>query len=122
MPTLYRPDVLVLLERHGLWPRESTPPAIVYDYLDALYRYELRRLRARLLARELARPAYASEVERIRARYPLLSLPVEQWTCEPGLGVGGSRTGDRESAPQGFSSATSCGGVRKTERKADGQE
>ncbi len=76
----YRPEVLEQLALHGVAPRPSTPPALVRDYLSDLYRYEIRRLRARLLAGDIAKVDYAGEVIRLRVRYPLLSIPVRLWT------------------------------------------
>lgn len=44
-----------------------------------LYRYEIRRLRLSLLAGQIAKRDYADHVVALRRKYPLLSLPVEQW-------------------------------------------
>ena len=76
----YRPGVLEQLLKHGVRPGEDTPPAVVRAFLNDLYRYELRRLRDRLLAGEIAKPDYAAHVMRLRERYALLSLPVRFWT------------------------------------------
>jgi len=59
-----------------------TPPRLVRAFLNDLYRYELRQLRERLLHGEIAKPDYAGAVIRLRARYPLLSLPISLWTEE----------------------------------------
>ncbi len=75
----YRPDVLDELSSHGVRPTSSTHPAFVRDYLSDLYRYEIRKLRARLLRGEIAKADYAGHVIQLRLRYPLLSIPVELW-------------------------------------------
>ena len=75
----YRPDVLEELLRHGVRPTPATPPGAVREHLNDLYRFELRRLRSRLLAGAIARPDYAAHVIELRRRYPLLSVPVAFW-------------------------------------------
>jgi hypothetical protein len=82
-PLRYRPEVVEALARHGVRPRPDTPPALVRAFLNDLYRWELRRLRDRLLAREFPRHEYARRVVELRRRYPLLSRPLEAW-IEPG--------------------------------------
>ena len=49
------------------------------DAVRDLYRYEIRRLRLSLLAGRIAKRDYADHVVALRGKYPLLSLPVEQW-------------------------------------------
>lgn len=49
------------------------------DFLSDLYRYEIRRLRGRLLRGEIPLESYATEVDTLRRRYPLLSLPLSYW-------------------------------------------
>jgi hypothetical protein len=75
----YTPQVLRMLEAHGLQPRHTTPPRLVRDYLNDLYRYELRRLRDGLLRGAFPRSTYASLVDATRERYALLSLPLSLW-------------------------------------------
>ncbi len=75
----YRSAVLEELLRHGLRPNERTPPRLLRAHLNDVYRFELRRLRSRLLAGEFARRDYASRVVVLRTRYPLLSLPDPLW-------------------------------------------
>jgi hypothetical protein len=77
--TPYRPGVLDQLLTHGVRPKSGTSPALVRTFLNDLYRYELRRLRGRLLAGAIAKPDYAAHVVRLRERYALLSLPVRLW-------------------------------------------
>lgn len=89
MSIRYRSEVVEALARHGVRPRPDTPPALVRDFLYDLYRWELRRLRDRLAAREFPRREYAHRVVDLRRRYPLLSRPLEAWIePEPGGGAG----------------------------------
>ena len=75
----YRPDVLRQLAAHGIAPVAETPPQLVHDFVNDLYRYELRRLRDRLLQKQIAKPDYSAHVVQVRGRYPLLSLKLWQW-------------------------------------------
>lgn len=75
----YRPDVLAHLWRHGVQPRETTPPALVRGYVNDLYRYELRNLRDRLLAGEFPQASYYDRVVELRNKYPVLALKAPQW-------------------------------------------
>ncbi len=75
----YRPEVLAALLTHGVRPTPETPPRRVKEYLNDLYRFELRRLRARLLRGEIARRDYSAHVILLRRRSPLLSLPLPLW-------------------------------------------
>jgi hypothetical protein len=76
----YRPDVLRELEKHGVRPRRTTRPALVHEFVSDLYRFELRRLRGRLLRREVSKEEYAGRVIDLRRKYPLVSLPARYWT------------------------------------------
>lgn len=78
----YRQGVLNELLKHGVRPRPVTPPRLVRTFLNDVYRYELRQLRGRLLRGEIAKGDYAGAVVRLRARYPLLSLPIGLWAEE----------------------------------------
>ena len=75
----YKKEVLERLAVHGLKPTLVTPPDLVHEFLNDSYRYELRRLRDRLLRREIAKSDYYDRVAEVRHRYPLLSLKVRQW-------------------------------------------
>jgi hypothetical protein len=79
----YAPEALEVLAGHGLRPAPDTPPALVREALSDLYRYEIRRLRRRLLAGEIPRDAYSDHVIGLRKQYWLLSIPVERWVREP---------------------------------------
>ena len=75
----YRPEVLEALRAHGVVPTGRTRPELVHEFVGDLYRYEIRRLRARLLAGEFPRKEYAGRVIALRVRYPLLSMRAEEW-------------------------------------------
>lgn len=76
----YRPGVLAALLAHGVRPTPATPPGLVRDYLNDLYRFQLRRLRAQLVRGDFPKRQYAGRVTELRLRYPLLSLPLQAWT------------------------------------------
>ena len=80
---IYHPKVLEELARHGLRPLPSTAPHMLRDAVRDLYRYEIKRLRSRLLAGEIAKKDYAGAVITLRTRYPLLSVPPHLWTRNP---------------------------------------
>ena len=50
--------------------------------MNDLYRYELRRLRAALLAGAFPKPEYYGRVVALRRRYPLLSVKPRQWLVD----------------------------------------
>ena len=75
----YRTDVLEQLRRHGVQPTERTPPELVHEFVGDLYRYELRRLRERLLRQEFPKPEYYGLVVEIRNRYRLLAMKPREW-------------------------------------------
>ncbi len=67
------------LARHGVAPRDDTPPELVHDFINDLYLYEIRALRKRLLDGLIPKSEYARHVEALRRRYPILSLPTRHW-------------------------------------------
>jgi len=75
----YRAAVLDQLWRHGVQPKSSTPPQLVHDYVNDLYRYELRRLRDRLRRGEIPKGGYYDRVIELRLAYPLVSLKSHDW-------------------------------------------
>ncbi len=79
----YHPRILDELAAHGLAPLPETPPQQLRDAVRELYKYEIRRLRARLLAGEILKKDYAGHVVSLRKRYWLLSVPTELWTSKP---------------------------------------
>jgi hypothetical protein len=82
MPYRYHPDILEELTRHGVMPRPHTPPQTVRDYISDLYRYEIRRLRQRLLRGEIERERYPAIVLALRKTYPILAVPIKLWATE----------------------------------------
>jgi hypothetical protein len=75
----YRPDVLEQLWIHGVQPTSTTPPELVHDFVNDLYRFELRRLRDRLIRGHIRRAAYYDHVVQLRMKYPLVSSKPHQW-------------------------------------------
>jgi len=75
----YRADVLEQLERHGVRPTGSTRPELVHEFVSDLYRYELRRLRNRLVRQEIPKAGYFDRVVALRRQYPLVSLKPQEW-------------------------------------------
>jgi hypothetical protein len=70
----YRADVIEQLSRHGIHPTASTPPDLVHEFVSDLYRFELRRLRDRLVRKEIPKAGYYDRVVELRRKYPLVSL------------------------------------------------
>lgn len=75
----YKVEVLEQLWRHGVQPKPMTPPQLVHDFVNDLYRYELRRLRERLVRREIEKAGYYDRVVELRRKYPLVSLKPMEW-------------------------------------------
>jgi hypothetical protein len=78
----YAPEAQEALAGHGLRPGPDTPAALVRDALSDLYRFEIRRLKGRLLAGEIPKERYFDHVVALRKAYWLLSVPVEHWVHE----------------------------------------
>jgi hypothetical protein len=79
MPFHYRADVLEALAGHGVRPDDTTRPELVHEFVSDLYRYEIRRLRDRLLANEFPKKEYAGRVVQLRLRYRVISLRASEW-------------------------------------------
>ena len=80
----FRSDVLEQLAAHGVCPTPSTPPELVHEFVSDLYRYELRRLRDRLVRGDIPKAGYFDRVVALRRQYPLVSLkPHELLEPEP---------------------------------------
>lgn len=75
----YLPVVLEELARFGVFPTEDTPPSLVHEFINDLYRFELRRLRRRLVKGEIEKAEYSSHVIDLRRRYPLVSIRASLW-------------------------------------------
>jgi hypothetical protein len=78
-PWSYPPELIASLLAFGLAPRPDTPPRFVRDQLNDLYRYEIRRLRAQLLAGAFPKTDYVGLVITLRKKYWPLALTPEQW-------------------------------------------
>lgn len=78
----YRADVLDALLQHGVRPTPSTAPELVHEFVSDLYRFELRRLRERLLRQEFPKHEYFARVVELRKKYPIISLKPRQWLVE----------------------------------------
>ena len=76
----YKAEVLEELARHGLWPGPETSPTQLREHINDLYRIEIRKLRDRCRAGEFSTRDLPSHVVELRSRYPLLSIPLAQWT------------------------------------------
>lgn len=70
----FRADVLEQLAKHGVRPTSATRPELVHEFVTDLYRYELRRLRDRLVRGEIPKAGYFDRVVALRRQYPLVSL------------------------------------------------
>ena len=79
MRYVYQAQVLEELEKHGVRPAPTTPPELVHEFVSDLYRFELRRLRARQVSGEISKEDYSGHVVALRKRYLLVSLPVNHW-------------------------------------------
>lgn len=74
------PDELgVALLALGLAPTPATPPSLVRDALNDLYRYELRRMRDGLRAGTIEKQDYLDLVISTRRKYWPLTLPLAAW-------------------------------------------
>ena len=78
-PFVYRQDVLDRLWAHGAQPTARTRPELARDFVRDLYKYEIRRLRDRMLRQEFPKAEYSSRVDALRRRYAVLALPASQW-------------------------------------------
>jgi hypothetical protein len=74
MAFAYRADVLAALLVHGVRPTPDTPPELVRAYVRDLYKFEIRRLRARYLRNEFPKKEYSERVDALRRQYPVLAL------------------------------------------------
>ena len=77
---VYEPAVLEGLSLHGLSPLPRTSPEFLREAVSDLYRYEIRALRAALLAGRVQKAQYVDHVLGLRKKYWLLSVPLQLWT------------------------------------------
>lgn len=75
----YPPELADALLTFGLSPTSTTPPTLVRDALNDLYRFEIRRLKRRLLAGQVTKADYTPEVITLRKKYWPLSLQPAHW-------------------------------------------
>jgi hypothetical protein len=75
----YRSAVLEQLWQHGVQPTPQTRPELVHEFVSDLYRFELRRLRDRLVRKIIPKAGYYDRVVELRRKYPLISLKPAQW-------------------------------------------
>jgi hypothetical protein len=78
-PWEYPPELREALLAFGLQPTRTTPPRFTRDALSDLYRYEIRRLRDRLLAGQVAKADYQGLVVELRKKYWPLTLTPAAW-------------------------------------------
>jgi hypothetical protein len=79
MAWTYPPEFIEALAGFGLAPTSQTPPSLLRDALNDLYRYELRRMRDQLRAGRIQKADYNGLVIATRKRYWPLSLPLPAW-------------------------------------------
>jgi len=75
----YPPEMLEALLGFGLAPTPETEPRFVRDCLSDLYLYEIRCLRAHLLAGEFPMTDYSRRVILLRDHYWPLKFTPQQW-------------------------------------------
>jgi hypothetical protein len=75
----YPPELLDAVASFGLAPRPETPPLVVRDQLNELYRFEIRRLRDQLRSGVVAKADYVGLVIDLRKKYWPLSLQPGDW-------------------------------------------
>ena len=51
----------------------------MHEFVNDLYRYELRRLRAALVGGAIPKAGYYDRVVELRRKYPLVSFKPQQW-------------------------------------------
>jgi hypothetical protein len=52
---------------------------LVRGFVRDLYKYEIRRLRERMLHDDFPKDTYAARVDALRRQYPVLALPARLW-------------------------------------------
>jgi hypothetical protein len=74
-----RPGVRAGLEGHGLEIGAGDTPRSLRERLNDVYVEEVKALKKRRVAGEIAPRDYAAAVQGLRDRYPLLGLPLSMW-------------------------------------------
>lgn len=75
-----RAEVRAALARHGLELGTRDTAEALRERLNDVYLEDVRRLRARQRAGQIALREYAAEAAALADRYPLLGLPLALWT------------------------------------------
>ena len=75
-----RASVRAALAAHGLAVTDADTPALLKERLNDLYLEDVRRLKARQRADEIALRDYAAHAQALKESFPLLGLPLEMWT------------------------------------------
>jgi len=70
------------LEAHGVRIGPEDSPGSLRERLNDTYVGEVKALKARRVAGEIAPRDYAGAVTALRDRYPLLGLPLSMWEEE----------------------------------------
>ena len=84
---IYRQEILDELGRHGLVPAPDTAPGRLRDAVRDLYKYEIRRLRDRVVSGDMPKHELAGHVVALRRRYWLLSVPTDLWVESGNAGL-----------------------------------
>jgi len=74
-----RPRVRADLEAHGIEIADGDTPPSLRERLNDVYVADVRALKERRVAGEIAPRDYAGAVEELKDRYPLLGLPLSLW-------------------------------------------
>jgi hypothetical protein len=74
-----RPEVARDLAAHGVVPADGDTPESLRERLNDAYLEDVRRLRDRQRAGEIALRDYAAHVERLKDSYPALGVPLPLW-------------------------------------------
>jgi hypothetical protein len=74
-----RPAVREELGRHGVASGPEDTPATLREKLNDVYVAEVRLLRERQVRGEIPLKEYAGHVAALKARFPLLGLPLDLW-------------------------------------------
>jgi len=77
--TRLRPQVRAALLAHGVEPKGDDTAAALKERLNDVYLQEVRRLRERQRAGEVALRDYAAHAEALQQSFALLGLPLELW-------------------------------------------
>jgi hypothetical protein len=74
-----RAAVREALAAHGVRAAPDETPQALRERLNDVYLDEVRALKARQRSGEIPLREYAAHVEALKARFPLLALPLSSW-------------------------------------------